>query len=190
MKIITRKEARAFGLKRYFTGKPCKRGHVCERHVSDGNCASCRSIGRLRWDKENPAKRKMTFARNRKNNPDRVNAWKQANPDRVKDSRRRTREKDLARKRARRAAMTEKDREKERAASALYRAENLTKRRESARRYQRKAYYEGPINPTGELAWLRKNAAQLRALKRALRNPADASVLLKEASILGLNLPS
>lgn len=42
--IISRKEARAAGLTRYFTGKACKHGHVVERLVSDGNCTVCRAI--------------------------------------------------------------------------------------------------------------------------------------------------
>jgi hypothetical protein len=29
--IISCKEAKARGLKRYFTGKPCKRGHIAEQ---------------------------------------------------------------------------------------------------------------------------------------------------------------
>src|SRR5258708_4810612 len=33
MKIISRNQALALGLKRYFTGKPCKHGHVCERII-------------------------------------------------------------------------------------------------------------------------------------------------------------
>ena len=37
MEIITKTEAKAKGLKRYFTGKPCKNGHVAERHIS-GRC--------------------------------------------------------------------------------------------------------------------------------------------------------
>jgi len=42
MQIITRKEAREKGLKRYFTGKPCKRGHVAERYVSHNRpCVVC-----------------------------------------------------------------------------------------------------------------------------------------------------
>jgi hypothetical protein len=45
MKIITRKEALAQGLKRYFTGKPCKRGHVAERSTSAG-CYTCRKAYR------------------------------------------------------------------------------------------------------------------------------------------------
>lgn len=40
--IITRQDAKAQGLKRYFTGGPCKRGHVAERLVSNGKCVECR----------------------------------------------------------------------------------------------------------------------------------------------------
>lgn len=41
MRIISRRDALAAGLKRYFTGKPCKNGHVAERHVSGGGCVVC-----------------------------------------------------------------------------------------------------------------------------------------------------
>jgi len=41
MEIITRKKAKEQGLKRYFTGKPCKHGHVNERRVSTGHCLGC-----------------------------------------------------------------------------------------------------------------------------------------------------
>jgi hypothetical protein len=40
-KIITRAEAKALGLKRFFTGKPCKRGHVAERQVGNASCVEC-----------------------------------------------------------------------------------------------------------------------------------------------------
>jgi 5-methylcytosine-specific restriction endonuclease McrA len=33
MQIITRKEAKLAGIKKYFTGKPCSRNHVCERFI-------------------------------------------------------------------------------------------------------------------------------------------------------------
>ena len=39
--IITRKDAVARGLIRYFTGKPCKHGHVAERRTDTGNCTKC-----------------------------------------------------------------------------------------------------------------------------------------------------
>jgi hypothetical protein len=41
MNIITRKEAQAQGLKTYFTGKPCKRGHVAARRVNPNACVEC-----------------------------------------------------------------------------------------------------------------------------------------------------
>jgi len=39
--IISRQEAIKEGLLRYFTGKPCKHGHVCERMVSSCDCVIC-----------------------------------------------------------------------------------------------------------------------------------------------------
>jgi len=41
MTIITRKDALAHGLTHYFTGKPCKRGHVSKRYAKTGNCVEC-----------------------------------------------------------------------------------------------------------------------------------------------------
>jgi hypothetical protein len=38
LEIVTRQEARDRGLKRYFTGQKCKRGHVAERWTCDANC--------------------------------------------------------------------------------------------------------------------------------------------------------
>lgn len=41
--VISRKDAIAKGLKRYFTGKPCKRGHVVER-LTHGECPKCQKL--------------------------------------------------------------------------------------------------------------------------------------------------
>ena len=41
---ISRTDARAQGLSRYFTGKPCKRGHVAERKLASGTCMECGKI--------------------------------------------------------------------------------------------------------------------------------------------------
>ncbi|WP_454833249.1 hypothetical protein [Pseudomonas veronii] len=40
-KIISRKEAKAKGLKHYFTGKECPNGHFAERRVSSYCCITC-----------------------------------------------------------------------------------------------------------------------------------------------------
>ena len=42
--IISRKDALRQGLPRYFTGKPCKYGHVAERYVHRKQCIQCRPI--------------------------------------------------------------------------------------------------------------------------------------------------
>jgi hypothetical protein len=41
MKIVTRQEAKKEGLSRYFTGEPCKHGHVAERYSGAGICVEC-----------------------------------------------------------------------------------------------------------------------------------------------------
>lgn len=41
-KVISRKEAKELGLKFYFTGKPCKHGHIELRHTGNGDCKKCR----------------------------------------------------------------------------------------------------------------------------------------------------
>lgn len=62
--IISRQEAIARGLKRYFTGKPCPHGHLADRVIS-GRCVECRKL----WDRRNSRKphiRVRKLARERK----------------------------------------------------------------------------------------------------------------------------
>jgi 5-methylcytosine-specific restriction endonuclease McrA len=53
--IITRAEARAKGLKRYFSGEPCGNGHIAERFVCNSMCCEC---GKLRQRTESWSGRK------------------------------------------------------------------------------------------------------------------------------------
>jgi hypothetical protein len=39
--LLTKEEAKALGLVRFFTGEPCKHGHVSERRVTSGECIKC-----------------------------------------------------------------------------------------------------------------------------------------------------
>jgi hypothetical protein len=41
MQIIERSEASRRGMKRYFTGRECVRGHLSERYVSTQGCLAC-----------------------------------------------------------------------------------------------------------------------------------------------------
>ncbi len=53
--IISYADAKAAGLKRYFTGEPCKHGHIAERFVSSCGCVECTRAMTLRWSKNNTA---------------------------------------------------------------------------------------------------------------------------------------
>jgi 5-methylcytosine-specific restriction endonuclease McrA len=87
--IISRQEARALGLKRYFTGKPCKHGHVAERYTSIGNCVECQAQNYRDWYPENVSGIVERNARWRADNPEKV-----AKHDRDKVIRRRARDLD------------------------------------------------------------------------------------------------
>ncbi len=53
-RVITRAEALERGLKHYYTGKPCKHGHVCERYTGDWCCVECRRGISSKFREENP----------------------------------------------------------------------------------------------------------------------------------------
>ena len=46
MNRVSRQEALRLGLSKYFTGKPCKHGHVSERWTAKANCFECARIRR------------------------------------------------------------------------------------------------------------------------------------------------
>lgn len=48
--LSIRQQAMELGLKRYSTGEPCSRGHICERRVKDFSCVECYRL-RRRWAK-------------------------------------------------------------------------------------------------------------------------------------------
>lgn len=51
---ITRQDAKAQRLKLYFTGQPCKHGHVCARYVSNGMCWECSQAHGDVWRADHP----------------------------------------------------------------------------------------------------------------------------------------
>ena len=87
MKVISRSEAMAQGLPRYFTNTPCKHGHVAERRMSDG-CVECSDKHARAWQAANPEKVKAIAAAWAKANPEKVTAkriaWRAANPERYR----------------------------------------------------------------------------------------------------------
>ena len=77
MELLTRKDALSQGLKHYFTGKPCKRGHVETRDLS-GRCVVCqRSNQNKRYSKNADANRERS-RKYKAENTDKVKAYQKA----------------------------------------------------------------------------------------------------------------
>lgn len=53
MKIISRKEAKELKLARYYTGKPCPKGHDAEKYTREGACVDCKRISYLKYHEDN-----------------------------------------------------------------------------------------------------------------------------------------
>lgn len=88
LEIITRKDAIQLGLKKYFTGKPCRQGHVALRTVSGKNCVVCQSE-RSDRNGENKAAYLESLKTWRTENAPRQRAlekkWQIANPERRRE---------------------------------------------------------------------------------------------------------
>lgn len=149
MNIIGRVEAKAQGLKRYFTGKECKRGHIAERYVSNCACADC-EIEKLR----------AAYHSDPEKHRERRRQYRMDNPEKEAESLRKYRE---------------ANREKRSASWQRYYADNresLAEKDKTYREENREAILERQRN------WRRKNVARrtsLEAKRRSkLRNAVPA----------------
>jgi hypothetical protein len=77
--LISRADARDAGLKRYFTGKSCCRGHLSERLVSCGACVDCHYPRLLAKRLANPQKHSAY-----------VQAWRDRNQVKAKEIKQRS----------------------------------------------------------------------------------------------------
>lgn len=84
---MTRAEALEAGLTRYFTGVPCKHGHVSERIVSNKGCLECLQQGSVALRKRNVEKERQRirekYARNKERYKEIVRAWQAKNSGKV-----------------------------------------------------------------------------------------------------------
>jgi hypothetical protein len=56
---ISKTEAIQLGQNWYFTGEPCKRGHIAKRGVASRGCYACQVIGVRKYVKKNPNKKRI-----------------------------------------------------------------------------------------------------------------------------------
>ncbi len=71
----TRADAKAQGLKRYATGKPCRRGHLSERITRSGDCAACKALTDAAYASANADKIAQRLAQWKAANRDHLNQW-------------------------------------------------------------------------------------------------------------------
>lgn len=98
-----RAEAKGAGSAYFFTGRPCKRGHVCERFVSNGACLACATALSRASRRRDPIKHRGYVRGYRERNPGKFDEsgrlwrkrnrshlatynrrWGKANPDKIK----------------------------------------------------------------------------------------------------------
>jgi hypothetical protein len=110
---LTMLEAKAAGVRRYFTGLECPQGHIAERFVSTRACVQCMAMKSTQWKAANPEKH---AAQHR--------AWALANPERAKELKlsEQSRNRDGANRRNRRYRLA--NQEQVRLATATWQAAN------------------------------------------------------------------
>lgn len=102
MRLISRQDAITAGLVRYFTGEPCKRGHVAPRTVKNATCTKCQVINVKQWQDNNQQKREKWLDESRKR-------YEQKNPQKVVAAKRAYRQRHSARIKASSAAYYERN---------------------------------------------------------------------------------
>lgn len=80
----SRSEAVALGSKRFFTGKPCVRGHVAHRQTSNNGCMDCNKQAVKKWREKTGYKTCPEYLKHwNQDNAEKVRSY-QANRDRSK----------------------------------------------------------------------------------------------------------
>ena len=91
MEIIERRAALALGLVRYFTGRPCRHGHVCSRYSASGCCIDCSKLAEKKH-RESNAESYAALKRNRREKTksrdnQRGREYKEKNKDQLREKR-------------------------------------------------------------------------------------------------------
>lgn len=164
--VITRVEAKAAGLTRFFTGKPCKHGHLSERTTCNGGCIRCNADAIIAlYYAEGEAARAVRQARSK--------AWKKANPETVKAAGRKYSKEHQAQAKAWKAANRDKINAAERKARqlnpALYKARSDRFTATDHSKAVRQAYYKANTEVIKRRVadWRQQNSDRVLELRQA-----------------------
>ena len=209
LEIITRAEAKKRGLKRYFTGKPCKHGHVAVRHIA-GRCIECRKMDETLYHKDIDKKR--LWARNNyykhresrlaavrkwtENNPEKVakikQEWAINNKDKVSEIQRKFREKNPERAKEIKWKWRKENPEKQAAARKAWSEANPARIRQKAMERLMKKRQAMPSwlsqSHLDEMTAIYKQAAELTE-QTGIKYHVDHIVPLQGKTVSGLHVP-
>lgn len=170
MEPISYQDALAKGLSIYFTGKPCKYGHVSDRYVKGCRCAECaRAESRSRikeWTAKNPERYAAYQEKYRAENSEKIKAqqkaWREANADELKRLRveKTKRDPDHHKRAHKRRYENPEHRAKARAAAKQWRKDNPETYHQQMAEYRRNN--RDKINATIE-EWKRRNPDKVKA---------------------------
>ena len=86
--FISREQAQEQGLQHYYSGIPCRNGHISVRGVAKWNCLQCdreaKAAERLRDPERVRANERRTAIKHRRQRGELVSQWRKRNPDRLK----------------------------------------------------------------------------------------------------------
>jgi 5-methylcytosine-specific restriction endonuclease McrA len=143
--IESRKEAIAAGVRRYFTGKPCPKGHLAERSIDNCGCVACHADRRAENREGQRAYTRDHYRANKEIYIKKAKEWGDKNPDKVTEAQRKWRR---------------ENREAGNAASSAWQKNNPERANENARNWRRS-------NPDKARAtcrkWARNNPDVVRA---------------------------
>jgi len=171
MKIITLQAAKAAGQTRYFTGYPCKNGHIAERLVSSRSCVTCANF-KLKQYAQNNRKDYLEKAAERAKN------YRKNHKDKARESRK---------------VWASRNREKDNAYSRKWRVSNKTVVAALCRRRHASKLKRTPKWIGSEEHWLMREAYELAALRSKMTGVkwhVDHIIPLQGRLVSGLHVPT
>jgi hypothetical protein len=179
VKLVSRQEALEQGLTRYFTGKPCKHGHVCERNVSNKSCHECSLIAGRKHDAANREKRCQK-------NKD----WRERNSEKVKEKFKQYYQSNLEKERARTRKKYQDNIEAYKLSNKLWRERNADNERfRTAKRHAAKLQATPLWSDLNAIKQIYKEADRI-SKETGIKHEVDHIVPLQSNLVCGLHVPA